>query len=97
MEHFVVKHYHGDPHPTIKGNGFDGLVVGDCRDETDEFVSYINTVIDRAARPVESAPTSTNSAMVPCEHCGNFYERVLWNSYWKYCPWCGSILPARHQ
>ncbi len=42
---FVVKHYGDDPHPTIKGNGFDGLVVGNYRDEAVEFITFVNLFI----------------------------------------------------
>lgn len=45
MEKFVVKHYTDDEHPTIKGNGFDGLVIGEDREEAQEFVNYINKII----------------------------------------------------
>lgn len=42
FEPFVVRHYEGDKHPSIKGNGFDGLRVGDDRDEAEAFVKWIN-------------------------------------------------------
>jgi O-acetyl-ADP-ribose deacetylase (regulator of RNase III) len=42
IEPFVVRHYTGDEHPTIKGNGFDGLVVGDDRVEAEAFVNWLN-------------------------------------------------------
>ena len=42
MEHFTVKHYTDAPHPTIKGNGFGGLVVGEYRDEAQRFVDFVN-------------------------------------------------------
>lgn len=45
MEKFVVKHYTDDEHPIIKGNGFDGLVIGEDREEAQEFVNYINKII----------------------------------------------------
>ena len=63
MEHFVIKHYHEDPHPTIKGNGFDGLVIGNYRDEAEEFVTWVNAVIDRAAKTIGAvAEQHTTSA-----------------------------------
>lgn len=42
VEPFVVKHYLGDSHTTIKGNGFDGLTVGDDMSEAEAFVQWIN-------------------------------------------------------
>lgn len=42
---FVVKHYQGDAHPTLKGYGFDGLVIGENREEAEEFVAWVNTRI----------------------------------------------------
>ena len=42
MERFIVKHYSSDERPTIKGNGFDGLVVGEDREDADEFIGWVN-------------------------------------------------------
>lgn len=47
---FVVKHYSLDKHPTLKGNGFDGLTIGDDRSEAEAFVQWVN---DRLAELVE--------------------------------------------
>ena len=41
-ELFVIKHYTSDDHPTLKGNGFDGLIIGEDREEAEEFVAYVN-------------------------------------------------------
>lgn len=46
-EHFVVKHYTEEEGPIIKGNGFDGLRVGDDRQDAEELVSWINAKLDR--------------------------------------------------
>jgi hypothetical protein len=62
MEHFVVKHYVGDAHPSIKGNGFDGLTIGDKRVDAEEFVSWVNAVIDRAAKTSGAGANSTQQA-----------------------------------
>ena len=43
-EKFIVKHYVYDKRPSIKGNGFDGLEIGEDRDEAQEFIDYVNTV-----------------------------------------------------
>lgn len=45
LEPFVVKHYTSEERPSIKGNGFDGLEVGETREEAEEFVVFINSVI----------------------------------------------------
>jgi hypothetical protein len=42
VEQFVVRHYSSDAHPSIKGNGFDGLVLGENREEAQEFIGWIN-------------------------------------------------------
>lgn len=47
VEKFIIKHYIGDKHPTVKGNGFDGLIIGDNRDEAEEFVNFINAIIEK--------------------------------------------------
>lgn len=39
---FVVKHYASDERPIIKGNGFDGLEIGENREEAEAFVAWIN-------------------------------------------------------
>ena len=41
-EPFIVKHYVGEDQPSIKGNGFDGLKIGDEREDAQEFVDWIN-------------------------------------------------------
>jgi hypothetical protein len=43
IEPFVVKHYSSEERPSIKGNGFDGLEIGEDRAEAEEFVSWLNT------------------------------------------------------
>lgn len=50
MEPFVVKHYASDQRPTIKGNGFDGLEVGEYREEAEEFIAWVNKLIETARR-----------------------------------------------
>jgi len=39
---FIVKHYSSDERPTIKGNGFDGLEVGEDREEAEHFIAWVN-------------------------------------------------------
>lgn len=46
MEQFTVKHYSSDERPTIKGNGFDGLEIGEDREEAEEFIEFVNKLID---------------------------------------------------
>ena len=45
MEQFIVKHYTADDRPSIKGNGFDGLEIGEDREEAEEFINYVNEII----------------------------------------------------
>lgn len=46
VEKFVIKHYSEDERTTIKGNGFDGLEIGHDREEAQEFVDFINNLIE---------------------------------------------------
>jgi len=46
-EHFVVKHYTSEEGPVIKGNGFDGLRIGEDREEAEDFVKWVNARLDR--------------------------------------------------
>jgi hypothetical protein len=46
IENFIVKHYHGQS-PTIKGNSFDGLEIGEDREEAEEFISFVNSIINK--------------------------------------------------
>ena len=41
-EPFIVKHYIDDDRPSIKGNGFDGLTLGEDGQEAQEFVDWPN-------------------------------------------------------
>ena len=53
-EDFIIKHYTWDAHPTLKGNGFDGLIIGNDREEAEEFVAVINALrIENAALNAE--------------------------------------------
>lgn len=47
MHPFVVRHYIEDERPTIKGNGFDGLEIGEDRKEAEAFVAWINEKLAR--------------------------------------------------
>lgn len=47
IEKFIVKHYHGDERPVIKGNSFDGLEIGEDREEAEEFIEFINNIINK--------------------------------------------------
>lgn len=50
---FVVRHYTDDERPSIKGNGFDGLEIGEDRQEAEEFIAWINK---RICRTPEAQP-----------------------------------------
>lgn len=54
IERFIVNHYVGDERPSIKGNGFDGLAVGETREEAEEFVAWLNEHLSsKSAAPAE--------------------------------------------
>ena len=68
VEAFVVREYIGDDGPSIKGNGFDGLRIGEDRYEAEEFIRWINarlaqqpTAVD-GARPVEVTDSMVKAA-----------------------------------
>lgn len=80
MEKFVVKHYSNDAHPSIKGNGFDGLVIGNYREEAEEFINFVNNLMAHTAETLESCqlqPTQVKTPATPtpdgeiCPKCGN--------------------------
>ena len=50
VEPFVVRHYIADERPSIKGNGFDGLYIGEDREEAEQFVKFINAAMIEAAK-----------------------------------------------
>jgi hypothetical protein len=50
---FVVRYYTNDERPSIKGNGFDGLEIGEDRQEAEEFIAWINK---RICRTPEAQP-----------------------------------------
>ncbi len=45
-ELFAVKHYNDDERPIIKGNFFDGLAVGEDREDAEAFIEWVNARID---------------------------------------------------
>jgi hypothetical protein len=55
LEPFIVKHYSADERPTIKGNGFDGLEIGENREEAEAFVAFINTIAEEAVKQEREA------------------------------------------
>lgn len=71
FELFVVKHYEGDTFPTIKGNGFDGLQVGEDREEANEFIGWVN---DRISA-LEKALRASHACC--CRDCADKIEALL--------------------
>ena len=53
-EQFIVKHYSEDERPMLKGHGFDGLTIGDDRQEAQEFVDYLNTMLRQQQAEIEA-------------------------------------------
>jgi len=68
MEKFIIKHYANDPHPTLKGNGFDGLVIGDYREEAEDFVTFINKLIENQNSSTNSSSQEDNIEEMPFEY-----------------------------
>jgi hypothetical protein len=63
MEPFVVRNYTGEDRPTIKGNGFDGLEIGEDREEAERFVALVNRAI-AALRELDDAVRCNQSDRV---------------------------------
>lgn len=61
VEPFVVKYYISDDGPSIKGNGFDGLRIGDDRQEAEEFISFVNKALGRI---VEAKPSDARDELI---------------------------------
>jgi hypothetical protein len=61
-EPFVVHHYTENHNPTLKGNGFDGLVLGEDRTEAEEFVNWVNTALG-----LDRTPDLAQTAEVICK------------------------------
>jgi len=57
IQPFVVKHYTEDERPTIKGNGFDGLEIGEDREEAEAFVAWINEKLARLGQQFDQLIT----------------------------------------
>lgn len=75
IEPFVVKHYEGNNYPSIKGNGFDGLQVGDDREEAQNFVDWIN------ARLCTPSPLVQKPYACPdCGHSNTLNGRLVHGS-----------------
>ena len=93
MEKFVVKHYADEAHPSIKGNGFDGLVVGEYREEAEKFIEFVNNLMVRTAETAESCQIPTTSAHTKfCKRCVDFDREFGSDINKKYCPYCGAKL-----
>lgn len=58
---FAVRYYTEDHNPTLKGNGFDGLVLGRTLREAEEFVNWVN-----AALGLNPTPDLTRAAEAIC-------------------------------
>jgi len=46
IEKFSIKHYSETDRPIVKGNGFDGLEIGLDRYEAEQFINFINKLIE---------------------------------------------------
>jgi len=62
VEPFAVKHYVSDARPTIKGNGFDGLEIGEDREQAERFIRFVNKAM-HAAAPATPSPAQLVAAV----------------------------------
>lgn len=76
VEGFVVRHYTDEEGPTIKGNGFDGLRVGEDRDEAEGFVRWVNAAL---AQQPSVAPVGVEGHAKDCLH---IYPLPTGEGYW---------------
>jgi hypothetical protein len=76
---FVVKHYSADERPTIKGNGFDGLEVGQDREEAEAFITFVNSAITATQRSRQGPD---------CRRCAR-EGGEKWPVRMYVCPQCG--------
>lgn len=83
MEKFIIKHYADTPHPIIKGNGFDGTVIGDFRDEAEDFINFVNELVEH--RNSHTNDENSNSAELACPKCGKTDKTSI------YCDHCVDI------
>ena len=79
MSEFVIKHYDADQRPILKGHGFDGLEIGNYRDEAEEFIEYVNSRIKHLEQQLEDK----NKRIEELEKaiCIYFREFILDGSY----------------
>ncbi len=79
---FIVKHYSSDDRPSIKGNGFDGLEVGEDRQEAEEFINWINArLFPGTIRPaIEPVPVAER--LPGPEDCDGEGKCYAWDGYW---------------
>ena len=74
LEKFEVKHYTDSPHPCIKGNGFDGLTIGDYRDQAEEFVLFMNKLIEEKLDSSSYYFSSEYELEKTCDACPEQYN-----------------------
>jgi hypothetical protein len=46
IEEFAVTRHSEEECPIIKGNSFDDLKIGEDREEAEEFIDFVNNIID---------------------------------------------------
>jgi phosphoribosylanthranilate isomerase len=65
-EPFEVRHYTGCERPELKGNGFDGLALGEDREDAEEFTAWINARLRGTARSIKSFGTAVALRSAAC-------------------------------
>ena len=88
MEKLTIKHYSSDERPIVKGHGFDGLEIGEDREEAEKFIDFINKLISQLDRQnITNAMHSDGECR--CSLCGGKYKPI------KFECGCGGILTRR--
>jgi hypothetical protein len=79
-ELFVVRHYVADERPIIKGNGFDGLTIGEDREEAEQFVAWVNArlAVEQATADLRAELESAHAAQREAEReaCAKLAESL---------------------
>ena len=82
---FLVKHYAEDERPILKGHGFDGLEIGGDRQEAQEFVDYLNSMLRQQQAEIEKLKETVDKLLNHCD------DPECWECGKIICPYGGEM------
>jgi len=82
VEKFIIKQYPCNANPSIEGNGFNPIPLGDNNDDAEEFIGFVNDLID-TINILDGGRGEILKA---------FDERVAKRSSDKSAPFCNKVL-----